>query len=524
MLLRTKFILLIGSIVVLSYGLTFYRTYVFQKDLVYEQTERQARMLSRQILLTRKWVSDHNGIFLVKQPGIVANPFLKEPEVKDSEGHFFVKRNPAMVTRELAEYAKQNEYWRFRVTSLKPVNPANAPTDYERRSLQLFEKGVPETVAVLPEQKTGQERILHYMIPLVVEQSCLECHARHGYKVGDIRGGLSLLIPLAWAEKRIAGNNRMLLFIAVSTIVLVGATIFLLFDFLVVRRLGTLSRSFTNFPEQSDAASQLAGQKDEIGWLAARFAELGTRLVQSQKDLQHTRECMFQSEKLAALGRLAAGVAHEINNPLGGMRNCVKTLQENQDDGELRRRYLELIGKGLGRIEQVVRQLLNFGRKEPLRFRKAMVDDIVRECFLLLEYRLRNVELEMALSLSEPLLVDVEALKQIVVNIGLNAVQAMPEGGRLLVESGRKADKAWICFTDTGVGIPKQLVDKIFDPFFTTKEVGEGSGLGLAVSFALAERMGGTITVQSEEKVGSRFVLELPCMENPPGPESGEME
>jgi len=522
MLLRTKFSLLIGSIVVLSFGVTFYRTYDFQKKLIYEQTVRQARMLSRQVILTRKWVSDHNGLFFVKQPGTEANPFLDEPEISDAEGHSYVKRNPAMVTRELSEYAKQSEYWRFRVTSLKPVNPANAPLDYERRSLQLFEKGVQETVTVLPEEKKGEGKFLHYMIPLVVEQSCLECHARHGYKVGDIRGGLSLLVPMAWAEKRIVHNYRMLLFIAVVTTALVGAAIFLLIDFLIVRRLGVLSQSFANFPEQSEVALRLAKGKDEIGWLSRSFVELGSRLLQSQKDLDQTRERMFQSEKLAALGRLAAGVAHEINNPLGGMRNCVKSLQENQDDGELRRRYLELIEKGLGRIERVVRQLLNFGRKEPLQLRKAVIDDVVRECFLLLEYRLRNIDLEMDLAMTVPFYLDVEALKQIVVNIGLNALQAMPDGGRLQVASGRDADRAWLRFTDSGPGIPRQLLDKIFDPFFTTKEVGKGSGLGLAVSFSLAEKMGGQIRVESEEGKGSSFVLELPFNEHPPGAGSGE--
>ena len=96
MLLRTKFILLIGSIVLFSFGVTFYRTYDFQKKLIYEQTERQARMLSRQIILTRKWVSDHNGLFLVKEPGVEANPYLDEPEIHDAAGQSYVKRNPAM--------------------------------------------------------------------------------------------------------------------------------------------------------------------------------------------------------------------------------------------------------------------------------------------------------------------------------------------------------------------------------------------------------------------------------------------
>ncbi len=507
MKLRIKFLILIGLIVILSFGVTFYRTSSFQNQLVMNHAERQARMLSRQVLLTRKWVADHNGLFFVQKPGVAPNPFLDEGSIRDTSGQLYVKRNPAMVTRELSEYSVQENFCRFRVTSLKPVNPDNAPDEFERRSLLLFEKGEAEVFKV----ESGENgRILRYLTPLIVEDSCLECHLQHGYKVGDIKGGLSLTIPLSWADKAIKKNNKMLLAIGFVTVLFVAISLFLLIEYFIVRRLGFLSQAMEIFPAQNVNTLPLPQSGDEIGQLSEKFKDLGERLVRSQEELEKARQQMCQIEKMAALGRLSAGIAHEINNPLGGMRNCVKSMQESPDDQELRNRYLDLLNKGLQRIEHTMRQLLNFGRQEPLTLQAVQVDDLIRECFDLLEYRLKNIALNLDLNLSGSHPVDIEALRQVIVNIGLNAIQAMPDGGTLTIRTKETSSTVVISFEDTGQGIAEEHVDKIFDPFYTTKDIGEGTGLGLAVSFSLIQRMNGVIAVESKEGIGSRFWIELP--------------
>jgi two-component system, NtrC family, sensor kinase len=505
--LRTKFIILIGLVVTISYGITFYRTSAFQHELVIAQAVNQARMLHHQILLTRKWISDHNGVFLIKGPGVEANPFLSEPQIVDAAGRMLVKRNPAMVTRELSEYADRAGFCRYRITSLHPLNPANSPDDFEQRGLALFQQGVPELIQI-----TGSEggNWLRYMAPLVVEESCLECHGTQGYRIGDIRGGLSVSIPMNWAYESIASNNRLLLAIGVLTICVVGVTIFLLIDMLVVRRLGLLARAMDGFSGEEEKPGRLPAGKDEIGSLAGKFRELCTRLITSRQELDRTREQVFQGEKLASLGRLAAGIAHEINNPLGGMLNCVKSMQETPDDADKNRRYLDLLGKGLQRIGHTVRQLLNFGRREPLQLREVEVDGLVRDCFDLLTYSLKEIELELDPGLARPYPVDVEALKQVVVNIGLNAIQAMPGGGVLHVRTREEGNRLLLSFRDTGEGIAPENLARIFDPFFTTKEIGEGTGLGLSVTHSLVQRMQGTIRVESLPGQGAIFIVEIP--------------
>lgn len=507
MRLRTKLSILVSIIVISSFGLTFYRTSSFQNELIIKQTERQARMLAHQVLLTRKWVADHDGLFFIKKPGVESNPFLSDSDIRDSTGQVYVKRNPAMVTRELSEYASQADFCRFRVTSLKPVNPANAPDEFEKKALLAFDAGTKEVIATV---MTAEGRVLRYLMPLEVEESCLTCHARHGYKIGDIRGALSLTVPITWADQAVAANNRLLLAIGVLTTILTGLTIFLLIDFLIVRRLSLLSAAMEKFPGQPINRHELPGGQDEIGELSDNFSELGNRLLSSQAELEKTREQMYQREKMAAIGQLAAGIAHEVNNPLSGMQNCVKSIREAPEDTELRARYLDLVDKGLRQIGHIVRQLLNFSRKEPLRRRTASVDEILQECLELLDFQLKNIDLDLDLNITDPQLVDAEALKQAFVNIGLNAAQAMPEGGSLTVTSREDEGAFMVSFADTGHGMTAEQRERIFEPFYTTKDTGKGTGLGLSVSFSLIKRMDGNIKVESELGKGAVFTIEVP--------------
>jgi two-component system NtrC family sensor kinase len=507
--LTIKFIVAISAIILLSYGFLLFQTSNLQNELVMEQARQQARILYKQILLTRQWVSDHQGLFLVKTAGVSENPYLHESVIRADDGTVFVKRNPAMVTRELSEYAAKSGFCWFRITSLEPINPANKADDFERAAMERFKEGLPEFEAIT---ESPEGRVHRYIAPLLVQESCLTCHAEHGYSVGDIRGALSISVPLAWADKVIHKNNSTIIRYSVFSIFAVALALTYLFNKLVARRIDRLSQAMENYPDQDYSVSDdkhLYG--DEIGRLITRFGELCERLDKAQRDLDKTMQQAFYSEKMASLGQLTAGIAHEINNPLGGLLNCVKTMQEEPENLELHNRYIPLLEKGLRRIEHIMRQLLNFGRKAPLTFSKVNVDEIIRECFELLEYRLRNITLTLDLHLHESHCIDVEALRQIIVNTALNSIQAMPEGGSLTVRTKRTHTRMVITVQDTGTGIDPLIMNKIFDPFFTTKEVGEGTGLGLAVTYSLVQQMGGSIEVESELGKGTAFTISLPA-------------
>ncbi len=513
--LRTKFIIFIGAIISISYLFMLYRTAVFDEKMIIRQAEQQARMLYKQILLTRQWASDHNGLFVLERPGVEANPYLDLPTVHDNSGNVYLMRNPAMVTRELSKYADRDGLGHFRVTSLNPINPGNAPDVLEKSSMISFENGIDEWTEVAKEESG---RVLRFMAPLMVTNSCLDCHKQHGYALGDIRGALSISIPIEWADILIHRNIKALILIGVFSIVAVTIALFLMFESLVVRRIARLSVAMDMFPESLPSETTFPTVfKDEIDTVSDHFVLFCERLKRSQDELIKTRTQALFNEKMASLGILTAGIAHEVNNPLGGMLNCVKTMRDNPEETEIHQRYLPLLDKGLRQIENTMRQLLNFGRTDPLSLRKVDLNALFKECMELLHYKLRNIALTLNVTVSKHYMLDAEALKQIIINIGLNALQAMPDGGSLTVTCKQeditcKQEDSCIklSFKDTGTGIADDNLPHIFDPFFTTKDVGEGTGLGLAVTYSLVKKMRGDIEVQSQVNAGTTFIICIP--------------
>jgi len=507
--LKYKFILIIGVVLVTSFTIILAYMTKVQNDLVIGQAKHQARMLHNQLVLTREWVSDHNGLFVVKTAEVIENPYLDNPNIKTENGITLVKRNPAMVTRELSEYAERAGYGWFRVTSLNPVNPANEPDSFERSSLEHFNKVFVDEYMKI--EAANNHKTLRYISPLIVKPTCLSCHSRHGYKVRDIRGALSISIPIEWADKIIERNNRMVFFVGTFSVLLVTGLFYLLFNSLVTTRLSILEKIMDNYPDAPpNPTIPLPEGEDEIGRLFSRYFALCDRLQRSNYKLDQAEEQAFYNEKMASLGQITAGIAHEINNLLGGMLNCIKNMQDDPQNLALQARYLPLLDKGLHQIESIMRQLLNFGRNEPLQLRMVNIDDEIRECVSLLEYRMTNIEVILDLNISQPHCFDTEAIKQIIVNIGLNAIQAMPDGGKLIISSRFDSAIATITFKDTGVSIIPEIKGKIFDPFFTTKEVGQGTGLGLAVTYSLVQKMGGTINVESMINRGTTFIVAIP--------------
>ena len=491
----------------ISYMVLLYRASRVDNELIILQAQQQARMLYNQILITRQWVSEHNGLFVIRSESVDSNPYLDMPSIWDQNGSEYVMRNPAMVTRELSEYSQNKGLGSFRVTSLRPVNPANGPDDYEKLCMINFDNGSAESIAI---RDTPEGRVVRYMAPLEVKDSCLGCHARHGYRQGDIRGALSITIPIAWADEKIRVNNRSLFFIGLLSFVLVSVTLLIMFNTLVVSRLNKLSNAMNSFPEKAPDQLLLPYGNDEIGDLGDQFAELCDRLVGYQTELDKTRQQTLFNEKMASMGILSAGIAHEVNNPLGGMLNCVKSMRENPEDQEMRERYLPLLDKGLKRIEHTMRQLLNFGRQEPLQLRKMNVATLLSECLELLSYKLKGIQIVQDNSIEDECYVDAEGLKQVFVNLGLNAIQAMPDGGTLSIKSEMIEQQLQFTFNDTGTGIAKDILSHIFDPFFTTKDVGVGTGLGLSVTYSLIGKMKGTVDVTSELGVGTVFIVTIP--------------
>lgn len=242
------------------------------------------------------------------------------------------------------------------------------------------------------------------------------------------------------------------------------------------------------------------------------------------RDIKHTQEKLIQSEKMAAIGKLAAGIAHEINNPLDGIQNCIKAIIKNPNDIELMERYLLLVQDGLIRIENTVQKLLDFARQHTRNFSSVNINKVLEKTIGLVEENLKmnKITLKKRFSILPEIFADPEALNQVFLNIVLNAIDAMPNDGEILITTDSDKESVSISIIDTGCGIPQENLNKIFDPFFSTKKIGKGTGLGLAVSLSIVKEHNGDIKVESRaprpselgtpagEDKGSKFTVILP--------------
>jgi two-component system, NtrC family, sensor kinase len=221
---------------------------------------------------------------------------------------------------------------------------------------------------------------------------------------------------------------------------------------------------------------------------------------------------LVTSEKLASIGLLSAGVAHEINTPLTGISSYVQMLQKNMTDVHLAQ-VLGKIEAQTERVSRIIKNLLSFARNpSDLAFHRVDLKDSLREILSLIDYKLKTMSIELDLDLQpvRPVWAQGERLQQVFINIILNALDAMPEGGRLRISLVETEAEAVIEIADTGTGIEERHLARIFDPFFTTKGVGKGTGLGLSISHAIIAEHEGRIAVRSTPGQGTCFTISIP--------------
>ncbi len=263
--------------------------------------------------------------------------------------------------------------------------------------------------------------------------------------------------------------------------------------------------------EMGEKTMPVAGS-DELARLAESYNEMVRRIRTANEEMKLAHEKLLQSEKLATLGVLASSVAHRINNPLGGLFNCVRLLQRQGDDNTFRATYLGLILEGLESIEKTVGQLLwTAGRREGEE-QRAEVAAVLARVLKFLDYRMKKQGISYDQEVGEGLVIPVAPhdLEEMFLNTMLNAIQAMEAGGSLRVTAERHDGQVEIVIRDTGTGIPQDRLDRVFDLFYSTKKAGEGTGLGMWMTYELVKKYRGHIALESREGSGTRVAILIP--------------
>ncbi len=479
----------------------------------------RGRLVFQLVQTTRLWASEHGGVYAPISEKSPPNPWLDVPEknIRTPSGIPLTKINPAYMTRQLAELLASESDMRIHLTSLNPINPDNGPDSWERAALKAFENGQDEVI----ETGKGPDGLVRYMAPLMVKKPCMVCHAKQGYQVGQVRGGLSVTMPSSYVLELIDQERgrlykiHLFAFFTLSGLTLAG---------LVANRKRVL---------------ELVEERDKRRLAAEALSE-------KVAELERTRDELLQSEKMASLGRMVAGFSHEVNTPIGvavgaasQIEHAAKSIDLLLNSDEVSEEELrsdlatiqEAAGMTLSNLRRAAGLVQSFKRTSVDQASDAPRSFNMAEIIEDVQYGLHNVfkRTSIALTVSCPddltLFGPAGAIEQIITNLMMNSFQhAFDEGqqaGEIHIQVEHSRGTVTLTYRDTGCGMTADTIQHIFEPFFTTRRGKGGSGLGLYLVYSLVTAvLKGTIHCESVPANGTTFIASFQIPEsNVQGPD-----
>jgi two-component system NtrC family sensor kinase len=478
--------------------------------------------------------------------------------IRSSTRQAMLRNDPDMVVRIIETIAAQEAVERVRIFDkqgriTKSTERTEVGTLVDTDAEQCFachQRDEP-LVSLHQEDRTrifrGPEgvRILGVIAPIRNEPECsgAPCHAHPASR--KVLGVLDVQLSLRSVDQALAASERQLLTGVIVTAVAVLALAWLLTWRMVLRPVRRLTRAAGKVSSGDLSVRIPVTSSDEIGEMTVAWNNMVVELSRARDELEgwgrnlerrvevKTRELerahqqMVLVEKMASLGKLAAVVAHEINNPLTGIGTYAKLLRRRITpegkapppslDGETER-VLRMIEEEAGRCGGIVRNLLLFSRTPGARFSREEVPPILERCVMLVRHQAELEEVELRLDIEPDIpraVIDPAQIQQMVLALVMNALEATPTGGtvKISVRSVAEEDQIEIEVEDTGRGIPQENLNRIFEPFFSTKEEGAGVGLGLAVVYGIVNRHHGKIDVHTSRGEGTRFTIRLPLQQ-----------
>ncbi|MFC5302365.1 ATP-binding protein [Azospira restricta] len=457
-----------------------------------------ARNVVRMLVVTRKWNAMHGGVYVPISEQVQPNPYLEHPrrDIETRDGQKLTMINPAFMTRMIADMTRDIGGLSFRIISQKPINPNNAPDAWENAGFAQLAAGRHEIAELVA---PGGNGVFRYLAPLHVTKECLDCHRDQGYRVGDLRGGISISQDYAPFLAAAAPSER-------SSIVAHWSVFLLLVLF--------------------------------SGWALEQLRRSWLRLEDNIAELQQTRDELLQAEKMASLGRMVAGFAHELNTPVGisvgavshneeALRRIDRLLAGDEVDEAQLRDELATLQTG----SQLA--LANLRRASALvqRFKQSSIDqtseqrrvfavrELIEDVAFTLKAQLSRKPVELRIECPPELRINsIPGLfEQVLTNLVLNSLQhGFADGGRsgtITVSVGVPARGTLrIVYRDDGAGMAQDVAERIFEPFFTTKRGAGGSGLGMFLCYNIVtEELAGQIRCTAQPGAGVEFDISIPC-------------
>jgi signal transduction histidine kinase len=441
----------------------------------------------------RLWAALHGGVYVSVDASTPPNPYLAhvpERDLTTPSGKQLTLMNPAYMTRQVHEIARERYGYRGHITSLDPIRPENAADPWEAGALRRVAAGAGPGEVTEVSLVDGAPH-LRLLQRLVTEAPCLRCHAAQGYKVGDVRGGLSVAVPLA----------------------------------------GYLAAARRQKEEIGVAHAGIA----VAGFVGLLLAVRAARRRDDEREREERRRQALEAElaqvrKLEAVGQFAGGVAHDLNNFLAPILGNASLALEELPEGHPTREAMVEIRDAAERARRLIQRLLAFGRKQRLSMEVLDPADLVEKLRPLLQGLVgETITLELRGQPGLAVRADRSNLELVLLNLAANARDAMTSGGRLRIEvAAAHLDPATalelrivagrhvvFSVSDDGCGMDEPTRKRLFEPFFTTKPLGKGTGLGLATAHGIVRQHGGAICVESDRDQGTTFRIYLPAVEAP---------
>ncbi len=503
-----KIIAAVGGVTIVIVGIFAYQILNTQQRLLIAEVERSAHQLSETVKSSTRYdmlLNQRESVYRIINT-ISHQSGIEKVRIFNKEGRIITSSDPGDVGKMVDKNAE-----------------ACYACHTAGRTLEKLP--ISETTRIFGTPVQG--RTLGIINPIYNEPSCWqsECHAHPPDQ--KVLGVLDITMSLAEVDRsRRASQKRVPIFAAIA-IAALSLVIYLLVDVIVLRPINQIAVATRHVAGGDLDYTVTLKKRDEIGDLGNSFNAMTRQLSEAQRQLH-------QQDKLASVGRLAAGVAHEINNPLTGVLTYSSYLLKRAGDRPEIKEDLEVIVRETKRCREIVKGLLDFARQSAPEKRPRDINDIVVKATRILQnqFSLNHVELLQELQPQLPLVsADSSQMQQVLVNLFMNASDAMGEkGGRITVSTSRMNEKyvrdglpvtkeyVQIEVGDTGCGIPPENLTKIFEPFFTTKGQ-KGNGLGLAMVWGIIEKHDGHISARSEVGKGTTFTILLPVDQNKGGVE-----
>jgi len=529
-----KFLLSTSVTIVGILLLVFYWFSVQQENHLMDQVKKQAIILHKQIVLTRQWVADHDSVLVVKKGGVASSPFMDEPDVVSTEGQIYTRITPSILTARLSERAQKSGLYSFRLANDSRINPLNAPDEVEGEALTPFRSAKVDGL-FLTEDRDGK-KVLRYIAPVFVTESCMQCHTSQAYRTGEVGGCLSVLIPMDQAQSAISRNKAILLGSGLALSFSLVGLLFFTTRSLVFKRIKEIRASIDRIDIKGNRAPAV-GEGDELKEIAdfcylldekmkSQHEELERQIEAATRDLYETNQSLEAANKeLANLIRAKtdffSDISHELRTPLTSIKGAADILRRKGscDAPE----YLDIIRRNTDHLIKTVVDFLDYSKIESgqleLHLQETCLRAAIEDAILSQRAEADKRGINLVLEAPEDLVMtfDEQRIYQVLTNLLSNAIRFSPEHATVQVRVDPVADhRVYVSVQDQGPGIDAKYHTAIFEKFYQIKDTERStlhhgsSGIGLAICKGLVQAHGGEIWVESELGKGSRFVFTLP--------------